>query len=453
MKAHFHRRLRSRCPTDYESEDESNEVDDYDDEEEEEEEDDDDNDNDDLNDDDDLNNDFEDGVSDDDRTSDSYNSAGNNVVEEEADSELPDLDSESNNDTRDEELSGPAQDMSDHDRFLAALESRLIPLVHSIPDGSLRSFKFVIPQPLRRYWTNLDASWSLGTCVPRAIVDYLSDRQCQLRSLTIITDITCLAGRHIESTISYLRAFTQLRMISWTVSTAVEVEVFGSMLRSSAAHLRDIKFDYGSPQSIYNLTKNPFAVQVLRKPPGQRSRLFPALQRLTLFGVSFEYAIEDIISSFYIPQLQYLKLQDCFGTNEMLMILVNSYHSVQLKSLELNFTGHFIEQNDPIPLTTFLRSFTGLHDLFILYPRKWRTAVEYRHAVSHHSSTLRRLVHQPSNAYRLTDDAMVTGLIEILPGLEKLQYLGICCDLDDLVSQRLPTGILTGQVPANFGQL
>ena len=240
-------------------------------------------------------------------------------------------------------------------------------------------------------------------------------------------------------------------MISWTVSTVGEVEAFGSMLRSSAAYLRDIKFDYGSPQSTYYLTKNPFAEQVLRTLPRQRSRLFPALRRLTLFGVSFEYAIEDIISSFGIPHLQYLKLQDCFGTNEMLMILANSYQPVQLKSLELNFTGQFLEQNDPVPLTTFLQSFEGLHDLFILYPREWRTAVEYRHAVSHHSSTLRRLVHQ-GNA-RSTDDATVTGLIEILPELEKLQYLGICCDVDDLVSQRLPTGTPDGQAPANFVQL
>lgn len=119
----------------------------------------------------------------------------------------------------------------------------------------------------------------------------------------------------------------------------------------------------------------------------------------------------------------------------MLEMLANSRQPVQLNSLELNFTGHFVDQYDPKPLMTFLQSFEGLEDLFILYPREWRTTVEYRHAVSHHSPTLRRLVHQPSGLYGVpTDDDTVNGLIEILSGLEKIQYLGICCDADDLVS-------------------
>jgi hypothetical protein len=272
--------------------------------------------------------------------------------------------------------------------------------------------------------------------MPRAIVDYLSDKHAQIRSLTITTDITCRADRGIDPTIYHLRGFNQLRTISWTVSTVKEADAFGSNLRSSAAHLRDIKFDYGSPDSSYYRTNNDFAEHVLRISPGERSRLFPALRRLTLFGVSLEYAIEDIISAFGIPQLQFLKLQDCYETNKLLEVLANSCQPVQLKSLELNFTGHFIEQYDPKPLMTFLQFFEGLEDLFILYPKEWRTVVGYHHAVSHHSSTLKRLVHQPSGLYgRSTDDDTVNGIIEILPKLEKLQYLGICCDADDLVSQ------------------
>lgn len=72
---------------------------------------------------------------------------------------------------------------------------------------------------------------------------------------------------------------------------------------------------------------------------GERSRLFPALQRLTLFGVRFKFGIEDILSAFGIRQLQFLKLQDCYGTYEMLEMLANSHQAAQLTSLDTKVVG------------------------------------------------------------------------------------------------------------------
>lgn len=117
-------------------------------------------------------------------------------------------------------------------------------------------------------------------------------------------------------------------------------------------------------------------------------------------------------------------------TNEILLKLVTQ--PVQLTLVEISFPGYFIEQRDPTPLAKLLQSFEGLRDLFILYPYEWRTAVEYLHAVSHHRSSLRRLVYQQSRSDGPTGDETVTGLIEILTELEKVQCLGIGCKTDDL---------------------
>lgn len=91
--------------------------------------------------------------------------------------------------------------------------------------------------------------------MPRAIVGYLSDKQAQITSLTITTDTTC-GDIDMDATICHLRGFNQLRSISWTAISAEEADAFGLILRSSAAHLREIKFDQGSPESSYYSTKN-----------------------------------------------------------------------------------------------------------------------------------------------------------------------------------------------------
>jgi hypothetical protein len=174
--------------------------------------------------------------------------------------------------------------------------------------------------------------------------------------------------------------------------------------------------------------QNQFVKHVLNPVSGIRSKLFPALQKLTLFGVPLECGIEDIVSAFTMSQLQFLKLQDCLDTNQMLRFLASFPHSLRLTSFELNFTGHFIEQYDITPLKEFLLSFQGLEDLFILYPREWDPQTEYWSAVSHHKSTLRRVVNQQEG---LTGRPAAVNppdrSIEILRELEKTQYSATTC--------------------------
>lgn len=233
---------------------------------------------------------------------------------------------------------------------------------------------------------------------------------------------------------------------------------FGLMISSSAASLREITFDNGSsPQLFSEETPSPFAEWIQNGYAGfpeNSPRLFLVLQRLTLRGVTLTKGVADVVRVFGIPYLQSLKLEDREGTNELLEMLANPSQPMQLKSFELKVTGSDADRSDPRPLMTFLRSFRGLEDLFIMYTEEWSGASEYRHAINHHSSTLRRLVHQPSSidedwfkAYDsdaedgTLEDKMSNGLIESLPKLKRLQYLGICNQADHIVSHEsgLPT--------------
>jgi hypothetical protein len=174
---------------------------------------------------------------------------------------------------------------------------------------------------------------------------------------------------------------------------------------------------------------------VLRIEPGVRSELFPALQRLTLFGISLDYGVEDIIFAFRMPQLQFLKLQDCSGTNKLLNSLAISPQAARITSFELNCTGRFVDQHDIAPLMKFLLSFQGLEYLFVLYPQQWTPGLEYWNSVSHHRNTLRRVVHQQADIYgRSENDNAIDGLIGVLNELEMVRYIGTCSQPGTLVS-------------------
>lgn len=189
--------------------------------------------------------------------------------------------------------------------------------------------------------------------MPRGVIEYLSNKQTAITSLSITTDMTCMRE---DPSIQNLMGFSQLRQISWTVNTTPEnLEVLRKILRCSATYLRDITIGFGTRDSEYCLfpSRNRSVKDVLHAPSEIRSRLFPALKRLTLSDVPLEHRLEDIISAFGIGQVQFLKLQDCLGTNKMLRVLARSPQPLLITSFELKFTGAFDEQYDISPLIEF----------------------------------------------------------------------------------------------------
>jgi len=203
----------------------------------------------------------------------------------------------------------------------------------------------------------------------------------------------------------------------------------------------EIEIDYISPSDpeVFQVIPiNQFAHIYLKLKPGEQSVIFHSLRKLSLSGICFMYGIDDTICAFNFSQLRSLKLRDCLDTNPLLDKLAGSSQPIRLTSFELDFTGHYVEQEDIMPLVRFLRSFEGLEDLYILCPRLGNLTEEYWHSIFHHKSTLKRVVHQQIGVYLDPEYAQRNDRpIGALLKRSNLKCLGICCLPNDLVSKRL----------------
>lgn len=259
--------------------------------------------------------------------------------------------------------------------------------------------------------------------MPKAFVEYLSNKQPQLRSLSIIQYPNCLDD--FAPNLNGLESFSQLGSVSFA-SRYQEREMFGRLLQHNAHHLEEVKINYASFLGGANLQResndeNQFVHGILRVPRKARSLLFQSLRKLTLSHITFQNGVEDLISAFNFPQLFSLKLRDCWRTNHMFDAIVSASSKMRLTSFELNLTGQCLDQYDLLPLTRFLRSFEGLEDLFLLcnpstdqLEQNWLSAL-------HHKSTLKGLVYQESTLY----DRHEGGQMDRLWELTGLHCIGI----------------------------
>jgi hypothetical protein len=283
------------------------------------------------------------------------------------------------------------------------------------------------------------ASWNLGTCVPEAVLNFLSQRQPNIRSLSFTTDTTCMLADDRANIYDSFR-FTQLQNISWRAPTDRQLQVLGEILRGSAHILEEAEIDYIGPLDLDQLLgeENYFAHRYLRLKPGEQCVLFSSLRKLSLRGISLVHGINEISYAFNFSQLRSLKLRDCLDTNQLLDALASSSQALQLTSFELRFAGRYLEHEDLMPLERFLQSFAGLENLYILFPKHGDLTEEYWHAISRHMLTLERVVHQQEGVC-LDPEHIQSGdrHIGALLMRASLKCLGICCLPNDLVSKTL----------------
>ena len=234
--------------------------------------------------------------------------------------------------------------------------------------------------------------------------------------------------------------FTQLRKISWRGHRNAKSQALGKILRASAHLLEQAEIGYVAPHSLrwFLVTHDNYFVYKHLK-PDEQCVFFSSLRKLSLSGITFVHGMNDILFAFNFSQLRSLKLRDCLGTNELLKALASSSQALRLISFELNFTGIYIEQRDLMPLVRFLLSFEGLKDLYILFPAHAHLIEEYWHSITHHMSTLERVVHHLGTTdnpeYVPSGDGH--GLVGALLARANLECLGICFLPDELVSKQL----------------
>ncbi|PVH92987.1 hypothetical protein DM02DRAFT_619586, partial [Periconia macrospinosa] len=177
---------------------------------------------------------------------------------------------------------------------------------------------------------------------------------------------------------------------------------------------------------------------ILELPPQSTIRMFPALQVLSLSGLSLESAAKEMAYAFDFGSLRSLKVRFCFGWEEFLLCGSCLNRPIRLKCLEIQST---ISQEVSVErsISEFLRSFHGLEQLAISTGSPaW--ILEIWRAALHHKSTLKAFTHhqrdintdEDSPSFEEECDNPDLSLTLPLTGLD-LEFLGLCCDPELLV--------------------
>lgn len=255
-------------------------------------------------------------------------------------------------------------------------------------------------------------SWDLGMCIPEHILGhegYLTKRQTAIESLSLIT------GTYHEwlydefpLEIVVLTNFPQLRIFSWKgLQLTEELESLRGFFASNYKILEELELDFiewGQVKINGQFTAGdqwgPVSFTDLILPHRSRENVnrFISLKSLALSGFGFEITTRKITQAFNIGHLQSLKLHHCEGILTFLSTIVGAGLVLRLKSLELIIDDEAFEQDGVLrsPLISFLQSFQGLEDLYIMLRSEipthhWSSC--YWHSILHHSSTLRRLIY------------------------------------------------------------
>lgn len=231
--------------------------------------------------------------------------------------------------------------------------------------------------------------WELESCIPDDMVDHYRDlieNQRNIDHISLVTDDICGASFTMPAVL--LRESKAIRSLRWKGlrSTASFVSVCGC-IKANAHGIETLELD---------LRNWIDAKEVFSKFPGEAKLILPHLSSLSLSEVSFQAAAEEMRSVLNITRLSSLKLRNCRYSLDLLDTIVRGAQTLRLRSFELvidigadKFQGDR-EEND-VCISTFVDSFRGLEDLYLLItdPIDWGLISR---SISQHVSTLNRLI-------------------------------------------------------------
>jgi hypothetical protein len=134
-----------------------------------------------------------------------------------------------------------------------------------------------------------------------------------------------------------------------------------------------------------------FASKVLKLLAGQFEIMFPALETLFLSAVLLENAGKELVYALNFSCLSSLTLRDCPGSEEFLNAVIDLGQTIRLSLLKVacGLSGNDFDMCGT--LSTFLKAFQGLRDLFITLPKPVPTLDLWR-TIAYHKLTLTRFV-------------------------------------------------------------
>ena len=230
-------------------------------------------------------------------------------------------------------------------------------------------------------------------------------QQRNLTSLSLTTDsLSCRqrfhslsAGRCNPWQVD-LKQFPVLRALTWIgIEDEPHVEALRDYLFLYGQNIQTLHLNVGSSRVAIDGVSQPFWWQFYRSLFDQPKVILPQLNSLSLSGVFFPPHANLVRLPFDISKLRSLRISKCPWASALIEALLDAGQPLRLKALELNFprgfSGYFrgISCRNVVPICALLNAFDGLEALALAEDRSadWPNIM---HAISGHSSTLKRLV-------------------------------------------------------------
>lgn len=234
---------------------------------------------------------------------------------------------------------------------------------------------------------------------------YFPLHQQNLESIRLVTDGKCQWNEEGDLYLA-LSAFPHLKHLSWVgLSSRNDLKALANALEHISYRLEELEIDLTYhrdlvtdffPENGHEDTE--FALKILKLPT--RRLRFPVLTRLALAAVSVlpgdvmagQRTLRHIHDVFDFGSLQSLRLQDCHGWEELIILLTGRAEPLELRSLEIQWSLF----NDPDEtyesILAFLERVPRLQELFICSTAPG-DSLELWQALSRHCPSLRRFVH------------------------------------------------------------
>lgn len=289
-------------------------------------------------------------------------------------------------------------------------------------------------------YTNI--SWNLGTCIPKAVIEYLNTWQPQIRCLEVCVDSTCLGRGHLN--IHDLHGFKDLQRIRWVGDYEGTFKALGKLLNDNAPTLKEIEIDeIGCGGIRHNRGKgNSLLNEVLELPPDNTQQKFPSLKKLELSAICLANGCDGVPSVFSLRGLTSLALKNCPASDHLLRVLSSddpALPSMQLKAFEFSNNGLPQPSRVAGSVIDFLLCFKGLKDLFVSFTEHFGS--ELTDAILNHKSSLRRLVcHYPkinASAALSLCQPQCLYFTQLATEMAELSCLGVNLPPNDLVSTQV----------------
>ncbi|RAK96563.1 F-box protein, partial [Aspergillus ibericus CBS 121593] len=261
-------------------------------------------------------------------------------------------------------------------------------------------------------------SWDLGTCLPDELVHRINaifQHQPQITSISLITDSDCKMNASASSHLN-LTPLSILHSLSWKgLKRYQDFESIREFITTHGPQLKTLHLDligwdstrlswtqgflqHSPPDPTTILPENFFTQHVLNLHPGNP---LPSLHHLSLTQTSFlplPTSLE-LPTTLNIANLHSLHLTNCPGTFPFLRQITHSNIPLHLKHLEITFNPEQLNQlndetqdNLPDTIHSFLGSFSGLTDLYLMLPSiAWESPATWE-GIAHHNTTLKHLI-------------------------------------------------------------